>query len=72
MNYSKKLITFACAIYTIALTSSIISWFAFREISPEIIRYGTLLFSSGIFAYCGKSAYESKYKTETGKTGDIS
>jgi len=72
MEYSKKLITFACVIYAVALAATIISWFVFREVSPEIMRYGTLLFSSGILAYCGKAAYENRAKIETGKAGDKS
>jgi len=70
MEFSKKVLVFACAMYAITLIACIVSWFILREMPTELKGYATFLFGTLSGAYYGKSAYENKAKITKTSKGD--
>jgi len=62
MTTSKKLLIFASAIYALMQIVVMVSWFVLRDIPGDLLYSTTGMYTAAIAAYCGKSAYENKYK----------
>ena len=66
MEFSKKLMIFASGIYAATWIVAAVSWFYIGKIPHDLIQFATWLYGAGLVSYCGKSAYENKYKIGNG------
>ena len=67
LEFSKKLMVFATAMYTATWVLAVASWLTIGELPHELMLYTTGLYCSAFAVYGGKSAYENKPKIERGR-----
>jgi hypothetical protein len=65
MEFSKKLMVFACVLVAFTFFTTFAAWVFEREPPNDLIGFATW-FSAPIVAYMAKSAYENKAKIESG------
>ncbi|MCL2619007.1 MAG: hypothetical protein FWD98_08165 [Defluviitaleaceae bacterium] len=65
--FSKKLISFAAAVYAATWLVAAVSWALVREVPQELMMYTTWMFGSALTVYGGKSAYENGCKINAGR-----
>lgn len=58
LTVTHKLIITATIMYIATWIVAVVSWFMYREISEELLKYGTYLYGAALATYTGKSAYE--------------
>ena len=66
LEFSKKLMVFATAVYAATWVVAVVSWLLGGEVPEELMLYTTGLYGSAFAVYGGKSAYENKPKIERG------
>ncbi|MCL2617086.1 MAG: hypothetical protein FWD96_05520 [Defluviitaleaceae bacterium] len=66
LEFSKKLMVYASAMYSATWVVSAVSWFVLGDVPQELLTYSTWLYGAGLTVYSGKSAYENKPKIECG------
>ena len=62
MEFSKKLIIFASIMYVATWIVIVISVFRVDEVPFELMEMLSWVYGAAVVCYCGKSAYENKYK----------
>ena len=65
MEFSKKLMIFLSVIFAATWGIAVYSWFAGGEIPWQLIEFVNWMYGASFVSYCGKSAYENKFKIET-------
>ena len=71
LTFSKRLMVFACAIYTATWLTAVASWYFFGTIPDAIMGYGTFAFGVAITVYGAKSGYENHAKIENSFRSNI-
>ena len=66
MEFSKKLMLFMSLIFAATWGLAVYSWIVGGEFPWELVEFVNLLYGASFVSYCGKSAYENKYKIEQG------
>jgi hypothetical protein len=64
LEYQKRLMLFASAVYAAVLAVCVVSWFMYRELPIELLRDSTGLYGAAFACYSGKAALENKSKIE--------
>ena len=67
MEFSKKLMVFTSVIFAATWAFAVCAWLAGGAIPWELVEFVNWLYGATFVSYCGKSAYENKYKIETGR-----
>jgi len=66
MEFSKKLMIFVSLVFALTWCVAVFSWIASGELPGELLEFVNWLYGASFVSYCGKSAYENKYKIEQG------
>ena len=67
MEFSKKLLVFASAMYLATWTVIVVTIFIADEAPWELIETLSWVYGAAVACYCCKTAYENKAKIEGGK-----
>ena len=66
MEFSKKLMIFVSLIFAATWCVAVFSWIVSGELPGELLEFVNWLYGASFVSYCGKSAYENKYKIDKG------
>ena len=66
MEFSKKLLVFASAMFMATWTVIVVTIFVDVEVPWELIETLSWVYGAAVACYCGKTAYENKPKIEKG------
>ena len=69
MEFSKKLMVFASAAFALTWLAAMVSWFVLRDVPEGVMQFVSVLYGATFVSYCGKSAYENRYRITKGGHG---
>ena len=69
MEFSKKLIIFASAMYAVTWAVTVASIFLAGEPPWELLEALSWVYGAAVCCYCGKAAYENGHKIKGGGCG---